>query len=131
LSNWQVIVQGIENFPLMSFKDVGKKPSAQATLQNISIDFKQNSDPAMSEQISPKLVFDQISEALKHHQQDRNVLKEKSLINHSTTVPRYSSEKNLSAFSKLSDEIVKFQKLTNDLKSVIDQDIMTPEDQWK
>jgi ethanolamine utilization protein EutQ (cupin superfamily) len=114
----------------MSFKDVGRNTSIHALPKSIQIEVN-NSDSRILEQISPKLVFDQISEALDHHQQERHVLKEKLLINHATTVPRYNSEKNLSAFSKLSDEIVKFQKLTNDLQAIVNQDMMTPEDQWK
>ena len=88
-------------------------------------------DPPPQEHVDPRLAFDQISEALKLHERDRHVLKAKSLMSHSTTVPRYDSLGSLSAFSRLNDEIVQFQKMVNELHLIVDNDVMTPGDQWR
>jgi hypothetical protein len=113
----------------MSFRDVGKTSSTP----KVSFPPQRNRqrDPAPQEQVDPKLAVDQISEALKLHERDRHVLKEKGLMAHSTTVPRYDSLTSLSAFSRLNDEIVQFQKMVNELHVMVDSDVMTPGDQWR
>ena len=115
----------------MSFQDLGKS-SLTPKIKPPPRSNNRNRDPPPPKEIpTPKSALDQISEALKHHQRDRNVLKEQSLISHSTTVPRYNSTASLSAFSKLNDEIVQFQKMVNELQRIIECDVMTPEDQWR
>ena len=113
----------------MSFQDLGK--SSLAPKIRSSPKSNRNRDPPPKEQPNPMAALDQISEALMHHQRDRNILKQQSLISHSTTVPRYNSPTCLSAFSKLNDEIVQFQKMVNELQKIIECDVMTPEDQWR
>jgi hypothetical protein len=115
----------------MSFQDLGKSPLAPKIRPPSRSNNRNRDPPPPKEQPTPKSALDQISEALKHHQRDRNVLKEQSLISHSTTVPRYNSTTCLSAFSKLNDEIVQFQKMVNELQRIIECDVMTPEDQWR
>lgn len=113
----------------MSFRDVGKK----SLTPQVRVPTRRNRqrDPPPSEQVDPKSALDQISEALTLHKRDRNVMKQKSLTSHSTTVPRYDSLGNLSAFSRLNDEIVQFQKMVNELNLIVDSDVMTPGDQWR
>jgi hypothetical protein len=113
----------------MSFRDMGTSPSAP---------IYENSPPRNVwtacpplEHPSPKSPIDQINEAIQHHKQAHNLLKEQSLISLSTTVPRYDNRSRLSAFSKLNDEIVHFQKMVNDLEKIADADIMTPGEQWR
>ncbi len=86
----------------MSFRDVGKNPLPP----KVSLPPQKNRqrDPPPPAQVDPKVAVDQISEALKLHERDRNVLKEK---------------------------IVQFQKMVNELHLMVDSDVMTPGDQWR
>lgn len=81
----------------------------------------------------PASPIDQIAAALQLHDRERSYRSERKLIQQSTTVPRYDIAKSLrmSAFSRLNDEIVQFQKLVNDLQEIVDTDVLTPEDQWR
>ena len=113
----------------MSFRDVGRS-SLSPKVSRPSQRNRQR-DPPPQEHVDPKLAFDQISEALKLHERSRHVLKEKFFMSYSTTVPRYDSLGSLSAFSRLNDEIVQFQKMVNELHLIVDSDVMTPGDQWR
>lgn len=113
----------------MSFRDVGRSSLAPIISSPRRTNKRRNCPPR--EQPSPSSSLHQIAEALKDHERGRHVLKEQCLISHSTTVPRYNSPSCVSAFSKLNDEIVQFQKMVNELHKVVDSDVMTPEDQWR
>ena len=110
----------------MSFHDVGR-----TSLKSRARRSRRLRDLPAQEKLTPKEAFDQISEALRHHEEGRSVLKEESLIKNSTTVPRYGSNGSISTFSRLNDEIVQFQKMVNELSSIIESDVTTPLDQWR
>ena len=113
----------------MSFQDFGKRsravdqrmPKRQSPVKRL---------PSTEQQPSPTLTLDVIEDAIKAHELERNIAKERSFIESSTTVSRYEHTKR-SAFSKLNDEIVQFQKMVTDLQRYVDAEVTTPKDQWR
>jgi hypothetical protein len=113
----------------MSFQDFGKRSRAvdHRTPKRPS---PVKRPPSTEHQPSPTLTLDVIDDAIKAHELERNSAKERSFIESSTTVSRYEHTKR-SAFSKLNDEIVHFQKMVTDIQRYVDAEVTTPEDQWR
>jgi len=117
----------------MSFRDVGKRWRSLIERHSPeTVVVEQEPQSTFKEQPSPKSLVEQIDGALTDHNRGRNVLKEQGLTEQSNTVRRYNTpRKRRTAFSKLNDEIVQFQKMVNELKKGTANDVMTPEDQWR
>mmetsp|Transcript_24411 Transcript_24411/g.36223 ORF Transcript_24411/g.36223 Transcript_24411/m.36223 type:complete len:303 (-) Transcript_24411:227-1135(-) len=116
----------------MSFRDVYRHTSIERQFHEREESRDEKEEPFPDEQPSPDFCVDQINNALHDHKRERNFLKEKGLMEQANTMERYNTpRKRRTAFSNLNDEIVQFQKIVNDLHRATENDVKTPEEQWR
>mmetsp|Transcript_22827 Transcript_22827/g.25162 ORF Transcript_22827/g.25162 Transcript_22827/m.25162 type:complete len:149 (+) Transcript_22827:186-632(+) len=116
----------------MSFRDVGRRwrNIIENKSSETTIDEKESESKLKEDSLSNSL-GEQIDGALIDKNRERQTRKEKELVEQSNTVQRYNTpRKRRTAFSKLNDEIVQFQKMINELKKGMANDVATPESQW-